>query len=151
MRVARALIIMAIIKEKKIKITSTIENLNENGISDGSPERTESVCEGFLKISDTELLLTYSESTEGGRIVSDISITKEGVKVMRRGAVRSDMYFSEGVTDKSLYEVSPYTFDVIVYTRKIRNNITKDGGRLDIYYDMKIGGADKNVIMKIEC
>ena len=142
MRVARALIIMAIIKEKKIKITSTIENLNENGISDGSPERTESVCEGFLKISDTELLLTYSESTEGGKIVSDISITKEGVKVTRRGAVRSDMYF---------YEVSPYTFDVIVYTRKIRNNITKDGGRLDIYYDMKIGGADKNVIMKIEC
>ena len=36
------------------------------------------------------------------------------------------------------------------YTKKIRNNMTRDGGRLDIFYSMKIGGVDRAVKMKIE-
>ena len=43
-----------------------------------------------------------------------------------------------------------YRFDIEIYTKKIRNNLGRDGGRLDIHYKMNIGGADKNVRMKIE-
>lgn len=142
---------MAIIKEKKIRIVSTIENLDENGLAVDEPEINESECAGFLKISEDEFVISYAEFTENGKIISDIIIMQDGIRVKRTGAVKSDMYFAEGKTDKSLYEVLPYAFDAEIYTRKIRNSITRDGGRIDLFYNMKIGGADKSVRMKIEC
>lgn len=142
---------MAIIKEKTVKIISQIDNYDEHGLPSDEPEISESVCSGFLKITEDEFIISYTENGENGRTVSDITVTKEGIRVKRCGALTSNILFSENVTDKSLYEVSPYKFDVEVYTRKIRNSLTRDGGRIDIFYDMTIGGAKKSVRMKIEC
>ena len=135
----------------KFYISSTIDNLTPAGLTDGEPERNDISVEGFYKISDEGYEITYSEQTEGGRIVSDIIITESSVTVKRRGAVDSEMVFSEGLLHKSLYTVSPYSFDAEVLTKRIRNGLTKDGGRIDIFYNMKIGGADKAVKMRIEC
>lgn len=142
---------MAIIKEKKFRISSVIENLLPSGLTDGEPEKTEITPEGFLKISDDEYVITYSEMTEGGKVISDITVKGSSVRVKRVGAVESDMYFEEGLLHKSLYGVPPYSFDTDIITKKVRNNLTRDGGRVDIFYNMKIGGADKHVRMRIEC
>ena len=142
---------MAFIKEKKLKVSSVIENLLPSGLVDGEPEKTEISPDGFLKISDGEYNITYSELTEGGKVVSDIIITDKSVRVKRTGAIESDMLFVEGLTHKSLYGVPPYSFDTEIITKKIRNNMTRDGGRVDIFYNMKIGGAEKQVKMRIEC
>jgi uncharacterized beta-barrel protein YwiB (DUF1934 family) len=96
-------------------------------------------------------VITYSEKLEGGEVFSDITVLSDSVRVVRRGAIESDMYFSEGESHKSLYKVVPYTFDVEITTTKIRNNLTRDGGYVQIFYKMRIGGADKAVRMKIEC
>ena len=141
---------MAIIKEKKFRISSVIENLLPSGLVDGEAEKTEISPEGFLKISDGLYEITYTEMTEGGKVVSEILVTDDSVTVKRVGAVESNMRFEEGKTHASLYGVPPYSFDVEILTKKIRNNMTRDSGRLDIHYTMKIGGADKNVRMKIE-
>ena len=61
------------------------------------------------------------------------------------------MHFADGVVHKSEYSVPPYTFDTVITTKKVRNNLTRAGGRLDLYYEMNIGGQDKKVRMKIEC
>lgn len=142
---------MAIIKEMKFYISSSIDNLTKEGLADGEPERNDITVEGFYKISDEGYEITYSEMTEGGKVVSDIIITTSSVTVKRRGAVDSEMVFSEGLLHKSLYAVSPYSFDAEVLTKRIRNGLTKDGGRIDIFYNMKIGGADKAVKMRIDC
>ena len=143
---------MAIIKEMKFYISSSIDNLTKEGLADGEPERNDITVEGFYKISDEGYYeITYSEMTEGGKVVSDIIITSSSVTVKRRGAVDSEMVFSEGLLHKSLYTVSPYSFDAEVLTKRIRNGLTKDGGRIDIFYNMKIGGADKAVKMRIDC
>ena len=142
---------MAIIKEMKFYISSSIDNLTKEGLADGEPERNDITVEGFYKISDEGYEITYSEMTEGGKVVSDIVITASSVTVKRRGAVDSEMVFSEGLLHKSLYTVSPYSFDAEVLTKRIRNGLTKDGGRIDIFYNMKIGGADKAVKMRIDC
>lgn len=142
---------MAIIKEMKFYISSSIDNLTKEGLADGEPERNDITVEGFYKISDEGYEITYSEMTEGGKVVSDIIITTSSVTVKRRGAVDSEMVFSEGLLHKSLYTVSPYSFDAEVLTKRIRNGLTKDGGRIDIFYNMKIGGADKAVKMRIDC
>ena len=141
---------MAFIKEKKFRISSVIENLDSNGLAVSDTEKTEIVAAGFLKILDGALEISYTEQTEGGRVVSDIIISDSVVDVKRRGAVESDMHFEEGVCHKSLYSVVPYSFDSEVITRKIRNNMTRDGGKIDIFYNMKIGGAEKSIKMRIE-
>ena len=142
---------MAVIKEKKIKMSSVIENLLPSGLTDGEPEKTETAVDGFLKISDGEYAISYVEITESGRVAADIFITERSVRVKRAGAIESDMLFEEGLSHSSVYAVPPYSFDAEIYTKRIRNEMTRDGGKLDIFYTMKIGGADKKVRMRIEC
>ena len=141
---------MAIIKEKKFYIGSVIENLTPAGLVDGTPEKTDTNPEGFFKISDENFNLSYREESENGPIICDVTVCGGTVTVKRVGAVVSEMVFEEGKTHKSLYSVPPYSFDVEIYTKKIRNSLTRDGGRIDIYYTINIGGADKNVKMRIE-
>lgn len=142
---------MAIIKEKKLKISSVIENLSPSGLPDGEPEKTEVSADGFLKISDAGYEITYSEKTDGGKVVSVITFGEDGIRVKRVGAIESDMLFFEGLTHTSVYAMPPYSFDAAVTTKKIRNGLSRDGGRVDIFYDMLIGGAKKQVKMRIEC
>ena len=142
---------MAFIKEMNFKVSSVIVNLDASGLPDGAPERTEIAVQGFYKIGEDAFEIDYTENTEGGRVVTSISVDGEGVRVLRRGAVDSDMRFSEGASHSSLYTVSPYSFDTVVRCKKIRSTLGKSGGRLDIFYDMTIGGAEKSVRMRIDC
>ena len=140
---------MTKITEVKIKIESTIENLDSAGLVDGDIERNESQAVGFLRYSDGDITLTYAEENEGGRAESEI-ICKDGcVCVKRRGAIESELYFEEGKSHSSLYSVPPYKFDATVTAQRVRISINEDGGRLDLLYNMKIGGAEKSARMKI--
>ena len=140
---------MTVINEVKIKIESVIENLDSSGLTSGDIERTESECDGFLKFSDGEAVLTYSETGESGSVSSEITYKDGSVTVKRTGAIESEMKFKDGLTHNSVYAVVPYKFDASVTTRKIRADINELGGRLDLFYNMKIGGAEKSARMKI--
>lgn len=142
---------MAIIKEMRFCVSSHIENLASAGLSDSSTEKTEITPEGFYKIDGEEYIITYNEQTEGDRVFTEITVQGGKVTLTRRGAVISDMLFAEGEIHKSEYSVPPYTFDTVITTKKVRNNLTRDGGRLDLFYEMNIGGQDKKVRMRIEC
>ena len=140
---------MTVINEALIKIESFIENLDSSGLADGEVEKSTSECSGFLRYSDGEAVLTYAESGESGNVTSEITY-KDGVAIVKRtGAIESEIHFSEGVTHNSLYSVVPYKFDMEVTTRKIRASINECGGTLDLFYNMKIGGAEKSARMKI--
>ena len=140
---------MPVIKEVKIKIESSIENLDQSGLPDGEVEKTVSEAVGFIHCFGDEYLITYSERSEGGEVFSEILVKGGGVRVKRKGAIESDLYFEEGTEHKSLYSIPPYKFDASVLTRRIRNGLNEDGGVLDLFYNMKIGGAEKSARMKI--
>ena len=142
---------MAFIKEMKFNISSVIVNLTPSGLPDGTPERTEISVDGFYKINGGNYEIDYSENTEGGKVVSAIEVNGESVRVTRHGAVESEMAFTEGKAHSSVYTVVPYSFDTVVTCKKIRCGLDNNGGRLDIFYDMNIGGADKSVRMRIDC
>ncbi len=141
---------MNIIKEKKFYVSSLIENLSDAGIPEGDEEVTETHPDGFYTVKDDEIKINYREDTEGGAVYTDIVVKSNGITVTRKGALLSEMHFEEGKTDKSTYEIPPYKFDVEIFTKKIRNNLKEDGGKLHIHYLMTIGGAKKRVVMKIE-
>ena len=140
---------VTVINEVKIKIESVIENLDSAGLPDGEAERSVSECDGFLRYSDGESVITYSESGEGGSVSSEIRYKDGEATVKRTGAIESELRFKEGMTHHSLYSVVPYKFDAEVYTRKIRASLGECGGTLDLFYNMKIGGAEKSARMKI--
>lgn len=141
---------MPTIKEAKFKIFSVIENLDDAGLPEGDSERTESSAVGYLHCFDGYFLMTYTESQEGQTVTTEIKCDIDTVRVLRHGAIESDMMFSVGVAHKSVYSVKPYRFDAEVRARRIRSTLTDSGGRLELIYDMKIGGAEKRARMSVE-
>ena len=69
--------------------------------------------------------------------------------LQKRGDVESDMTFREGDEVKTVYRVGPYSFDMVVRTKRIRNSLDTAGGELGLLYSMNVGGQEKNVRMKI--
>ena len=139
---------MAFVKEVCVAVKSVIQNL-EDGLPYGEDEVTEGVAFGFMKTTEDGFFLTYSEEGEDGRTVSDITTEGTRVTVRRRGSVLSEMIFVEGEEHTSIYEVTPYRFDMRVKTTKIRNTLTLGGGGLDLFYKMEVGGAEKAVRLRL--
>ena len=138
-----------LLKEVRIKIESVIENLGAGGLAEGDAERTENTTDGFMTVEDAGFLISYAEVSEGGEIRTDVTYDGRCATVARQGAIRSSFIFEEGVSHSSLYEIAPYSFDAQITTRRIRSTLTDAGGELHLYYNMKIGGAEKSAKMKI--
>ena len=140
---------MSLDRQVKIAASSEISNLSPSGYQEGETEITEEEADGTLSLTDGALVIKYEVKGEGGSVETEIILSASQLRVKRCGAVSSDFLFEEGSEHASLYSVGPYSFDTAIRTRKIRNRMTESGGRIDVFYDMRIGGADKYVKMKI--
>lgn len=139
------------LKKVKIKIYSSVDNLDANGLTEGEREVSEAEHIGAMKISSGDLSLSYRENTEGGSVFSDILLHESGaVTVRRSGAIDSTMHFDENEEYNTVYSLPPYKFDMSIKTKRIRSSLSEMGGTLEIFYEMALGGADKRVKMKIE-
>ena len=137
------------LKRVNLKIESVIDNLDSAGLPDGESERSVSEAIGSLRVCGEDVRITYKEKSEGGESESEIVCSGGGVTVRRRGAIESELYFKEGETHQSVYSVPPYKFDAEIKTRRVRIDLNEEGGRIDLFYNMKIGGAEKSAKMKI--
>ena len=140
---------MAYVYDFTFRVHSVIDNLDDAGLPEGAPEISETVSDGFLKIDGDTLYITYKEDSEGGRIISDITVSQEGVHLLRRGAIEFDVTFIEGKSVNTVYSIPPYSFDATVRTSRIRSEMTKAGGSVRIHYSMNVGGQEKSVRLKI--
>ena len=136
-------------KEVKINIESTVEELDDAGLTESS-EKTKSEAAGRIENDENKIKLSYSETEEGVTTSTLITLSEDEVSVRREGGVEYEFIFREGESTSSLYCVPPYSFDTEIYTRKIRGSVTDDGGEVSLIYDMTIGGAKKRTRMKIK-
>lgn len=137
---------MSCLVNLKVKISSVIENLLPSGLCDGECERTTAEAAGTFESRGGVYRIKYSESTDSGEVKSEITVNDDGVRVVRSGAIVSDILFKENFLHKSLYTLPPYSFDMEVTTSRIR----RGEGRLDIFYKMTLGGQDKRVKMTLD-
>ena len=135
--------------ELTLTINSVIDNLDDNGLSDGEPEINIFTADGTVTVSERGTRLSFSEKAEADVTTSTLYITDAGVKLVKRGAIESDMRFCEGACEETLYRVGPYAFNMKLTTKRIRNSLSLDGGELQLVYSRNVGGQEKNVIMKI--
>lgn len=133
----------------KLTVNSVIENLDDTGMPEGEPEINIFTTDGTLSVTDEGYLLSFSESEDGEEAHTDLYISEERVRLLKSGSITSEMLFSEGEIFNTLYRVGPYSFDMAVRTKKIRNSLTETGGELQLIYSMNVGGQEKNVRMKI--
>ncbi len=133
--------------ERKVTVESVICDPTA-GVAEGFERCENEYTALFAELGDA-IRISYNEQSEGGEIRSSIKITDGRVRVRRAGAIESDFLFVEGECTKSLYKIPPYAFDAEINTKKIRNNLTRLGGKLTIIYDMTVGGAQKHVRMTI--
>ena len=137
------------LKKVRIKIESSIDNLDSAGIPDGDSEKTVTEAEGTYRFSSDDAVITYKERAEGTEISSRITVVSDSVSVRRSGGIESELFFCEGEKSISLYSIPPYKFDAEVEAKRVRINLTPEGGSIDLLYNMKIGGAEKAARMKI--
>lgn len=142
---------MAFIYDAEIRIHSVIDELDDAGIATGEPEVSINTLPGFLKYDRTngDITLSYVEYQEDDRVITDVLVRDGEITLTRRGALVSDMIFREGERTSSLYSVGPYSFDMVLDTKRIRSSLTKDGGELALIYSMNVGGAEKAARMKL--
>jgi uncharacterized beta-barrel protein YwiB (DUF1934 family) len=133
------------IYDVKINMLSVI---NTEG-TDGDADRSESTYDGRLEVLDGRLRLTYSERTEGGEMSTEIHVLEGRVVVKRRGAIVSDMVFSEGKRSTSVYSIPPHSFDMTVDCRRLKIKLGDREGRVDMLYKMEIGGEARSARMRI--
>ena len=134
------------IEKVSVKIESSIEDLNAAGMPEGDIERDVTESEGFYRYDGRDIHLSYSE---GNKLRTEIISVGNSLRVVRSGAVESNMYFSEGESHRSVYTIPPYSFDATVRTRRIRLELDAGGGKIDLLYNINIGGADRSARMKI--
>ena len=132
-----------------ITVNSVIDNLSDAGLPDGEPEINIFTTDGTLALIDGGYLITFTEEQDGGSATTNLYVYEGGVRLVKSGAITSEMRFSEGEVWSTLYCVGPYSFDMVVRTKKIRNSVTECGGDLQLIYTMNVGGQEKNVRMKI--
>ena len=137
------------ISRVKIKIESIIENLDAHGLSDGESEKSTGLFDGVYRFAPDGAHITYKENTDGGLCESEILVFSDSVSVKRRGAIISNLYFKEGETSASLYQIPPYSFDAEVTAKRVDIDLNSFGGKINLVYNMKIGGAEKSAIMRI--
>lgn len=140
---------MAFVKEMTVYVRSVITALAEGGVPQGEDEVTELSAPVLLKFSDEGLSLTYTEQAEGGKTICHVAATEDRVTVSRRGASECDMHFGDA-EDEGVYSIPPYSFPMKIRTLKIRNRLTQDGGVLDLFYRMNLGGDDRKVHLRLD-
>ena len=123
----------------KVKIESSIENLDRMGLIDGDAEKTVSEANGTYRYSNGEAFIKFNEQSEGGKIHTEISCLGGAVTVRRDGAIESRMHFSEGETHHFIYTIAPYQFDATVTAKRVRTELDSEGGKIDLLYNMNIG------------
>ena len=140
---------MSLDKKLILTVNSVIDNLSDAGLPDGEPEINIFTTDGTVSVFDGGYLLRFTEEQDGGVAHTSLYVAPTRVRLVKEGAITSEMQFSEGEIFNTLYCVGPYSFDMTVRTKKIRNSLTEVGGELQLIYSMNVGGQEKNVRMKI--
>ena len=137
------------LKRVRLKIESVIDNLSPAGLPEGESEKSVNEAVGALRINDGVITLTYTESTESGEVRSEIICRDKEVTVRRSGAIESELLFIEGQIHRSVYSIPPYRFYAAVKAKRVRIDVGENEGKIDLVYNMMIGGAEKAARMKI--
>ena len=100
----------------------------------------------------TEIRYTEDESMDGTETVIRIDDSSPHcVAITHSGGVISTLICEEGVRHITVYKTPIMPFEIAVYTKKCRTDITSCGGIIELDYILELRGADlQRTVMTIE-
>lgn len=112
------------------------------------PEVIELVTEGILEQTDTGWIISYEESDLTGMqgVTTTFTVEDKKLTLTRTGKLNSQMVFQEGVRHESLYQMEFGALMLSVCARKIKTELTADGGMIDLSYGIEIEQTEAGVI-----
>ena len=112
------------------------------------PEEIELMTEGVLEEVEGGWKLTYAESDLTGLAGVQTTFTVEGdaVTLTRTGKLNSQMFFREGESQDSLYQMEFGTLMLTVCATRVEANITEQGGTIDLVYNISVEQSAAGVI-----
>lgn len=110
---------------------------------EAEPQVMELVTEGMLDETEEGYSLRYEESELTGLKGTTTVFQVEGPRVtlLRQGEVNSQMVFEEGRRHLSMYETPYGSLSVGINTRRMRTNLSRQGGDIEIDYAIEIDHA----------
>ncbi|WP_160687182.1 DUF1934 domain-containing protein [Clostridium sp. C2-6-12] len=121
-------------KKAVITVDSAIFNEEEDTISVVTPG---DFCEteyGY-KVQYDETKISGMEGTK-----TTILIRKDSFDLIREGTTETKMEFENNKTTTSLYKTPYGVMDIRIDTRKLKINVSEQGGNIDALYVLEIGG-----------
>lgn len=115
-------------------------------------DRLESVSVGTLDEKDGIISIVFEEMIDPDfpavptRIEFDPA-DPDRLTLRRSGALTSTLYFDRGNYRHCEYVTTVMPFEVCIYTRRLENTITKEGGLLILDYAIEIRGAAVQRVM----
>ena len=97
----------------------TVRRVSTITPASGAPETESGEWVGALRETQSELLLTFTETVEGGRIFNRVIWRDGTLTVDRRGAASSRIKFRAGETQTVELSFPPFTLQMTVSTREI--------------------------------
>ena len=107
------------------------------------PDVIELVTAGRLTRVGESYTLSYQESELTGLegTLTTFQIEKDRITLMRVGEVNSQMVFEEGRRHLYMYNTPYGALSVGVSTRRMRSDLRRDGGSIEIHYAIEIDHA----------
>ena len=127
----------------------TVRETSRVTASDGDVTELTSLSPGCLRESADGLLLTYTDTTEGGKVFNRIEIKDDSVSVRRTGAVSMALTFCVGQSERTVYGVPPFTFDMTVTTESLKVRREESGVRIGLRFRSTVGGAPQSTELVI--
>ena len=123
---------------EKNNATITIKNSSDAFGDEGM----QLVTIGGYYIKDDKYYILYNENEELGMADCSVmlKVSADEVVVSRNGSFNSKMIYQEGKTTEFMYHLPYGDIQVILHTKKIRNNLTKYGGSLQLIYSVDMQG-----------
>ena len=104
------------------------------------PDTIELTTEGTMERLDGGWNIAYEESDLTGLKGATTTFRVEDgtVDLRRTGALQSQMFFQEGVSHESLYQIDAGALLVRVCAQRVFHNISEDGGTIQVSYSIEI-------------
>ena len=112
------------------------------------PDVIELVTEGEMTQRDGGWDLRYEESDLTGMrgVTTAFTVEDKKLTLTRSGKLNSQMIFQEGIRHESLYQMEFGALMLCVCARKIKAELSDDGGTIDLSYGIEIEQTEAAVI-----
>lgn len=125
-------------KELRVNVRETSSITAE----DGDVTDLTSLSPGCLRETAAGLVLTYTQDSESGKIFNRVETTDHGLRITRSGAVELTLVLEPKRTEKTIYRVPPFSFDMLVTAEAVKIRREESGGlRIGLSFRSVVGGS----------